>query len=272
MNFTATIAEPLIDRSGLSRGKIYNVVEKAIFAWVFNEYPFMSIHDDGAYSVDYVMSALTLPNSKVAPVKNALMQRAKERERSKGSSSYINGRRVASDMVALYDIAAVGKEFKEKKKKAQEAAKTRIPKVTPEQWKQVLRSRCVEHEIGQQMIWRVQDAEAKYQMLKEAPKYRHVTSAEKEAAREAIENLKRETYAYCQEKGWIVAPSVKTVAMTDINVYSLRKELQGGSTIGEVAPTSVPHIRRAIDAGWLESDGHKRWKLSEIGIRGLAER
>ena len=67
----------------------------------------------------------------------------------------------------------------------------------------------------------------------------------------------------------------RPVVPTAMNISALRDELRKSpdGIIREVPPTSAPHLRRIIQAGWLEEvpGQKKRWRLSETGRRGLAD-
>ena len=67
----------------------------------------------------------------------------------------------------------------------------------------------------------------------------------------------------------------KVVKPTPTNLYALGKCVEGapGGIIEKVDSTDVPHLRRCIDAGLLESAGKRgAWKLSAAGVEALKPR
>ncbi len=67
----------------------------------------------------------------------------------------------------------------------------------------------------------------------------------------------------------------KVPTPTATNLYALRKCVAAApdGVIEKVAPTDVPHLRRCIDAGLMESAGKRgAWKLSAAGIEALKGR
>lgn len=62
-------------------------------------------------------------------------------------------------------------------------------------------------------------------------------------------------------------------APTKLNLRALEHEVAaGGGVIGLLPPTSLPHIRRCLKAGLLESTGERgRWKLSPKGVEALEQ-
>jgi len=60
--------------------------------------------------------------------------------------------------------------------------------------------------------------------------------------------------------------------MTDLNMRVLYKELlRGGGIITRIEQTSQKHLRRAIDAGYIEEFGKNAWQVSALGRQKLAE-
>ena len=60
--------------------------------------------------------------------------------------------------------------------------------------------------------------------------------------------------------------------MTDLNMRVLYKELlRGGGIITRIEQTSAKHLRRAIDAGYLEELRKNSWQVSTLGRQKLAE-
>lgn len=60
---------------------------------------------------------------------------------------------------------------------------------------------------------------------------------------------------------------------TRLNLLALEREIEeGGGVIGLLPATSLPHIRRCLKAGLLESTGERgRWKLSPKGVEALKQ-
>lgn len=60
--------------------------------------------------------------------------------------------------------------------------------------------------------------------------------------------------------------------MTDLNMRVLYKELlRGGGIITRIEQTSQKHLRRTIDAGYIEEFGKNAWQVSALGRQKLVE-